>query len=309
MNYSLWLQEWLENYVKLTAKERTLRRYSEIVNLHIIPKLGNIELTKLDSIRLQKFVTELLHCGNKKTGEGLASNSVNVIITVLQRSIRTAFDVNLVKENLADKIQRPKCVEKQIQCFSIFEQKLIEKAILNCKKKYMIGILVCLYTGLRIGELLALEWTDVDLTCGIISVTKTCFDGKMSNGNFGRLIDVPKTMSSNREIPIPKQLLPLLKAYKKKCNFNSFICSNKGSISLRSYQRNFSALLERIHIPHRGFHALRHTFATRALECGMDIKTLSDILGHKSPTITLNRYAHSLIEHKRDMMNQLGKLL
>ncbi len=309
MNYEVWLHEWLENYVKLSAKERTIRRYSEIINQHIIPKLGEFELSKLDSITLQKFVTELLHSGNRKTGGGLASNSVNSIITVMQGSICTAYNLGLVKTNAADKIQRPKSNEKQIECFTATEQKKIEKAVFESNKNSMIGIVVCLYTGLRIGELLALEWSDVDLSSGIISVTKTCFDGKKSNGEFGRLTDVPKTTSSNREIPLPKQLIPLLKAYRKECKFDSFICNKKGAIPLRTYQRSFSSLLDKLQIPHRGFHALRHTFATRALECGMDVKTLSEILGHKSPTITLNRYAHSLIEHKRDMMNQLGKLL
>ena len=309
MNYEVWLREWLENYVKITAKERTIRRYTEIINQHIIPKLGNIEISELDSITLQKFVTKILLDGNMKTGRGLSSNSVNSIITVIQGSIRMAYNLGLIKRNVADKIQRPKSNEKQIECFTAIEQKQIEKAVFESKKSSMIGIVVCLYTGLRIGELLALEWSDVDLTCGIVTVTKTCFDGKTSNGKFGRLTDAPKTISSNRQIPLPKQIIPLLKAYKKQCHFDYFICNKRGMISVRTYQRCFSSLLEKLHIPHRGFHSLRHTFATRALECGMDVKTLSEILGHKSPTITLNRYAHSLIEHKRDMMNQLGKLL
>ena len=81
------------------------------------------------------------------------------------------------------------------------------------------------------------------------------------------------------------------------------------AVSIRSYQRSFELLLKRQNIVHCGFHSLRHTFATRALECGMDVKTLSEILGHKNPTVTLNRYAHSLLEHKAAMMNRLGKLL
>ena len=80
-------------------------------------------------------------------------------------------------------------------------------------------------------------------------------------------------------------------------------------ISIRAYQRSFELFLKRLNIPHKGFHSLRHTFATRALECGMDVKTLSEILGHKNANVTLNRYVHSLMEHKREMMNRLGKLL
>ena len=96
----------------------------------------------------------------------------------------------------------------------------------------------------------------------------------------------------------------------KKQSKSDYVIENKGTaVFMRSYQRTFELLLKRLNIPHKGFHALRHTFATRALECGMDVKTLSEILGHKNATITLNRYAHSLWEHKSEMMNKLGKLL
>lgn len=163
---------------------------------------------------------------------------------------------------------------------------------------------MCLYTGLRIGELLALTWNDIDFAKGTLSVNKSCHDGK-----DGLIIDKPKTAQSIRIIPLPQQLLPKLKALKA-INHSSFIVANAGTpVSVRSYQRSFELLLKKLNIPHKGFHSLRHTFATRALECGMDVKTLSEILGHKNPTVTLNRYVHSLMEHKQDMMNRLGKLL
>ena len=173
----------------------------------------------------------------------------------------------------------------------------------------MKGILICLYTGLRIGELLALEWTDVDLVKGDLSVTKTCFDGKDKNGVFCRITNAPKTDTSVRVIPIPKQLMPILKNMKKIAKNQYVISDSEKTLAVRSYQRSFERLLKKLGIPHRGFHSLRHTFATRALEVGVDVKTLSEILGHKNANITLQRYAHSMLEHKRDMMNQIGKLL
>ena len=94
---------------------------------------------------------------------------------------------------------------------------------------------------------------------------------------------------------------------KSKCEF--VIADGEKPVFIRSYQRTFELLLKKLKLPHKGFHSLRHTFATRALECGMDVKSLSEILGHKNPTVTLNRYAHSLLEHKTAMMNRLGKLL
>lgn len=113
-----------------------------------------------------------------------------------------------------------------------------------------------------------------------------------------------------RAIPIPNQLLIRLKEYKKSSS-DDYVVIGKSvhGAQVRSYQKSFELLLKSLELPHKGFHSLRHTFATRALECGMDIKTLSEILGHKNPTITLKRYAHSMLEHKTEMMNRLGKLL
>lgn len=131
---------------------------------------------------------------------------------------------------------------------------------------------------------------------------------KDNSGSFVRITDTPKTDSSIRIIPLPKQIIQIIRSYRKQNNTQLVISYKGKGVSIRTYQRNFDALLRELNINHRGFHALRHTFATRAIECGMDVKTLSEILGHKSPTITLNRYAHSLLNHKKEMMDRLGKL-
>lgn len=304
MKYIDWLTQWLENYIRPSVKVRTYERYHLIIEQHIKNSIGNIELDALSPLVLQKFISELLQNGNRKTGKGLSANSVNAVISVIQGSLRTAHLLGLSKEYTADKLKRPKLKEKPVECFTLSEQKQIEQSILNGKKDKMYGILLCLYSGLRIGELIALQWSDIDFVKGILTVSKSCHDGQ-----DGLIIDEPKTTNSRRLIPLPKQLLPILKGIKKKSKSPFVVSANGSSVSVRSYQRSFELLLKRLNIPHKGFHSLRHTFATRALECGMDVKTLSEILGHKNPTITLNRYAHSLMEHKADMMNRLGKLL
>lgn len=308
MKYKDWLNMWLDNYVKLTVKARTLQRYTEIVVLYLCPMFGEYEIDELSSIKIQRFVTELLEHGNKRTGKGLSASTINSIITIVQTSLQTAYNLGLTKKSFAGKIKRPRLNEKRIECFSVDEQKKIEKVIAKSKKPYLIGIILCLYTGLRIGELLALEWKDIDYGNGTLTVEKNCYYGKGNGKTFSRMIDVPKTSSSRRIIPIPKQLLPMLKTNAQNNDSLYLIAKNGKPISIRTYQRNFERLLEKSCISHRGFHALRHTFATRAIECGMDVKTLSEVLGHKNPTITLNRYAHSLMEHKKAMMDQLGKL-
>lgn len=308
MKYKDWLNEWLNHYVKTSNKQRTFERYCQTANVHIIPILGDYELTELHPIVLQRFVSDLLVNGNKRTGKGLSPNFVKSVISVLQNSLKTAHILGLIPEYTADKIKRPKIVEKQVECFSVAEQKKIEQYVLGSKKPKLKGIILCLYTGLRIGELLALTWDDIDFHKGRLSVTKTCHDGNI-NGKHCIIVDTPKTETSRRYIPLSKPLLAILKDLKKESK-SDYVVSDKGDpVFVRSYQRTFELLLIRLAIPHKGFHALRHTFATRALECGMDVKTLSEILGHKNATITLNRYAHSLWEHKSEMMNKLGKLL
>ncbi len=309
MKYKEWLNIWLENYVKPTAKVRTYERYSQIVKQHIVCKLGEEELDDITPLKLQQFVTELMQVGNLLTKKGLAANSVNGIINVLQNSLKLANMFGESKEYFGNRIKRPQPKEKAITSFTLQEQKKIEQAVLCDKRSKMFGVVLCLYSGLRVGELLALKWTDVDFTKGTITINKSCHDGQDKNGKLCRIEDTPKTVSSRRTIPLPKQILQLLKKYKKQYKSEYIISSNGKPMYVRSYQRSFDLLLKELKIEHRGFHSLRHTFATRALECGMDVKTLSEILGHKNPTITLNRYVHSMMEHKKEMMNKLGKML
>ncbi len=308
MKYKEWLNDWLTHYVKTSSKQRTYERYSQTVSVHILPHLGEYELTELQPIVLQRFITNMLTNGNKRNGKGLSPNFVKSVISVLQNSLKTAHILGLIPEYTADKIKRPKIVEKQVECFSLAEQKKIEQYVLGSKKLKLKGIVLCLYTGLRIGELLALTWNDIDFTKSTLSVNKTCHDGNV-NGKHCVITDAPKTENSRRDIPLSKPLMILLREMKRQSKSEYVIEDKQTAVFVRSYQRTFELVLERLNIPHKGFHALRHTFATRALECGMDVKTLSEILGHKNATITLNRYAHSLWEHKSEMMNKLGKLL
>lgn len=310
MFYKDWLADWLSNYIMPSAKDKTYSRYVDIVDHHLSPKLGDYLLEDLTPLIVQRFITELSQSGNLKSGDGLSANSVNSIITVIQGSLRTAHLIGLTDKYEMDKLKRPRAKERAIECFSISEQKSIEAAVMSDRRQKMKGIVICLYTGLRIGELLALEWTDIDFAKAEMKISKTCHDGKNKSGQFARITDTPKTENSRRIIPLPKQLLSILKEMKKGSISPLVIASRSGNpVSVRSYQRSFELLQIRLKIPRKGFHALRHTFATRAIECGMDIKSLSEILGHKNPMVTLNRYVHSLMEHKRAMMDKLGKTL
>ena len=164
-----------------------------------------------------------------------------------------------------------------------------------------------LYTGLRLGEVIALKWQNVDMKNKLIYIDKTLSTISQNHKTL-TIESSPKTQSSIREIPISNQLLFLLKQLKLKSTNDYVIVShNNKQIKPRAYQKSFENLLKKLHIKHYGFHAIRHTFATRLLENGVDIKTISELLGHSSPTITLNRYIHTNLQKKRKAMEILTK--
>ncbi len=304
MQYKQWLNEWLELYVKASTKELTYRKYRQQAEKYLMPALGEEDMEALTPARLQALSVSL-------AGRGLSPNTANNVLSVLKASLRKAVSLGVAARHFADTVARPRArCGKKVTCFTAAEQKKIERYILERRRNsHLFGILLALYTGLRIGELLALTWEDIDFRKGTLSVTKTCHDG-WREGSYVKTFDTTKTESSERVIPLPKQLLGHLRDLRRATK-GKFVVIGKSEYGaqVRSYQRSFQNLLRRLHIPHRGFHSLRHTFATRALEVGMDVRTLSEILGHQNPTVTLQRYAHSLIEHKTEMMNRIGRLL
>ncbi len=308
MKYKEWIGLWLENYVKPISKSKTSECYGSLINNHIKKHIGDYDLNEITPMIIQCLSGRLLNEGNEHTGGGLSPSTVNLIITIIQQSLNAAHAAGYVEHYTANNVKRPKMHEKRVECFDKTEQKLLEAAAINHKKSKMIGVVLTLYTGLRIGELLALEWSDIDFLNRTLTVNKTCSDSTDGAGGYVRAINAPKTSSSTREVPIPEQILFVLEGIKKKSKSSYVINEGNKVIPVRSYQRSFELMLNSLNIKHRGFHSLRHTFATRALECGMDVRTLAEILGHKNPTVTLSRYAHSLNEHKIAMMNRLGEL-
>ena len=173
----LFLNEWLNNYIKSTCKTRTFERYNQLIEKHILKELGNYEIDELTPSILQKYVSNLLSAGNIRTKCGLSANTVNCIISVIQGSLKMANMLDYTKFYIGNKIVRPKIMEKTVSCFTVKEQEKIEKYIITSKKVKLYGIILCLYSGLRLGELLALEVNDIDFSKAIITITKTCYNG------------------------------------------------------------------------------------------------------------------------------------
>jgi integrase len=208
-----------------------------------------------------------------------------------------------IEENPCVRVRRTKAESKKIEAFTIEEQRAIEMEILRSNDRRFHGILLCLYSGLRIGELLGLTWNDVDLDRGVIKVTKTVYRVKNDSGTWQLCVDTPKTKASDRVIPLPEYITNMLRQDYETAQTLCVVENKKGErISIRSYQYMFEKLTERAGVRKLNFHALRHTFAPRAIACGMDIKTVADIMGHQNASITLNRYAYCMLNHKIEIM-------
>lgn len=296
------LEVWLERYMKYTIKIRTYNRYKSICELHLIKDLGEYELEELKPNILQDFLL-------KKIDDHYSTNTIKGIVSVLKQALRLAITLEFVDKEYCSNLKMPSSEEKEISVFTKKEQQVIESFCLNHKKSNYIGIVICLYTGIRLGELLALTWDDIDFNSNLLTINKTSYSAKL-DGKTQIIVDKPKTKKSNRVIPLPNQLVKLLKIIKKESNSKYVITTrNSGMVGNRSYQRTFKFILKKVNVPYRNFHSLRHTFATNAIELGMDVKTLAEILGHTNAMITLNRYSHSLLNYKIEMMNKLGKNL
>lgn len=304
------LTEWLETYQKENIKARTYSRYQGLITMHIIPTLGERNISELGRREIQEFLTQQKKDGNIRNGEKLSATSTNMMLSVLNLAFEYACDMEYIEENPCVRVRRTKAETKKIEAFTVEEQRAIESEIARSDDSRLHGILLCLYTGLRIGELLGLTWSDVDFDRGVIKITKTVYREKNESGAWQLCVDTPKTKASERLIPLPEYITNMLRQDYENAQTPYVVENKKGErMSIRSYQYIFEKLTERAGVRKLNFHALRHTFATRAIECGMDIKTVADIMGHQNASITLNRYAHCMLDHKIEMMQKLPRVL
>lgn len=303
------LLEWLEKFQKEHIKARTYNRYQGLIEMHIVPALGDQDISILSRREIQKFLINQKRDGNMRSKETLSATSTNMMLSLLNLAFEYACDMEYIKENPCIRIRRARADTKKVEAFSTDEQRAVEAEIAKSGDRRLHGIILCLYTGVRLGELIALTWSDIDFKLGILKVTKTAYRAQNEYGIWNLCIDTPKTESSERVIPLPKYITDMLSQDRNVAK-TPYIVENKKAerMSIRSYQYLFERLTEKASVRKLNFHALRHTFATRALECGMDIKTLSELMGHKNASITLNRYAHSMMDTKIAAMNKLEKL-
>ena len=294
--------DWLKK-IRLCVKDSTYSKYCYKVEKYIIPLLGGKKLIEASG----EFADVIIRGNNS-----LSPKSIKDILSVLKEIISYAnekynLDIKINKVNLKNNDKSKKAV------LTSSEQEKLEKYLTINIEPQKLGIIICLYTGLRIGEICALKWSDIDTSLGIIRVRKTIQRIQTTDKNESRktkiVIDTPKTECSIRDIPISDRLNALIKRLTPNDDNFYFLSGTSKYIEPRLYQYKFKRYLEQAKIEYINFHALRHTFATRAIEQGVDIKSLSEILGHSSVNITLEKYVHSSIEQKRKEINKINSLI
>lgn len=301
--------DWLKQ-VKQSVKESTFSRYYNIVKKHIVPYFAKIKGADVNNFMVQEFIQEK-YTNGRIDGKGkLSPKSVHDIYSVLTQIIKFAEKKNYIK-NFDYDITLPKLEEYSCNVFSDSDKIKLEQFVsLNTDLKKL-GILLVMYTGIRIGELCALKWSDIDIENGILSITKTLqrmqnTDDK-SKQKTKIIIGKPKSQKSIRTIPLQSFLVETLKGFKDKYSDNSYLLTGSEwkYTEPRAYEKVYKGFLKQCNISNIKFHALRHTFATTAVERNFDPKSLSEILGHSTVRFTLDRYVHPSDKVKRENMERL----
>ena len=293
-------------HIRYTVKESTYSNYEEILDNHILPLLGQMQVKKFTNHTLMGFV-------QKELEQGMAYGSIHVILSVLKNILRYAQEFGFFPSEPL-KFPRIPSSSSEIQIMSSEDYKKLDSYLLCNMDSFSFGILLCMYTGIRVGELSGLKWEDIDFIQYKIHIRRTVTrvknlnmlitDGKEECARTHLNIGTPKTATSIRSIPLPDRLLALAAPLKK--DSNSFVLTGtEKCMEPRTIQRRYATLLKKCRIPHIKIHSLRHQFSCRWIEQGFDTKSLSEILGHTSVKTTLDLYVHIQPDTKRRYMNQL----
>lgn len=285
-------------------KQTTYATYCHMAYKYIIPLLGSVRIDCVDEQMVEHFLSEI---GREQEGKVLSDSYLRNICAVMLRAMKYVkkkyhYEMD-IPENLIMPVRQTQIILPKKQDMAVLEKYLSE----NAENETCLGILVAFYTGIRIGEVCALTWEDINLNEEIIYVRKNLQRVKSETGDEGNtqiLIQTPKTSNSFRIIPIPPILLCHLKEHKKENGQYIIKGKKKPWTEPRTLQYRFAQILRKCGIESFNFHMLRHAFATRCIEKEFDVKSLSEILGHSNIQVTLNLYVHSNMQRKRQLMEK-----
>lgn len=299
-------EQWLARK-RFQLKESSYSRYQNLLDRYLIPELGSYVISEIDNARINQYISELLSKGRKDSAGGLAPKTVTDIMALLKAIMkfveRQGCEVNIFLDDISVRRQRP-----DIRVLNADEADKLTKTVTEKRDPRGLGIMLSLFTGIRLGEACALRWRNVDLDAGTLHICSTMQRIRNNTGAGGKTVVVitePKSTSSLRAIPLPDFMLPILRSYRS--SPNSFVLTGREDryVEPRALEYYFSCCIRDARIRPANYHLLRHTFATRCVELGFDIKTLSEILGHSNVGITLDRYVHSSLDLKKANMSKL----
>lgn len=301
--------EWYES-IKAQTKESTRNKYLNMLSNYILPVYGEQPMDQITYDFIEAHCNYLLESGGVSK-KGLSSKTVTDVLSVIRNVLKFSVKKGIYVPCDGSAIQI-KRISKPMRVLSRSEQEQLCQHLLAQPDPCNVGILVCLFTGLRVGEICALRWEDVSFSEQVIFVHHTLQRVQDKSGSEKKtkiVITTPKSPCSIRTIPIPDELSVILTTHKT--SSSGYILTNNDSkfIEPRTMQNKFKRALEISKIEDANFHALRHTFATRCIELGFDVKSLSEILGHATVNITMNRYVHPTLELKKENMKKLSALL
>lgn len=296
-----WMMYWMENELLGSVKASSYQTYLNQMNRHLLPALGGYDLTQVTPGIVHGFVEEL-------RTSGLACNTIQGIYRLLSAAMRFALEEGVIRKNPCKRIRVRREESAEQRVLSHAEQEKLRTAASGERD---LPALLSLYTGMRLGEVCALKWSDINWESRTITIRRTAqrvAQTKTTDGSKTMLmIGTPKSMRSHRVLPIPEFVLERLREMMKKKTISEYVFGTMAhAAEPRTIQRRFQRLMEKLGISGAHFHTLRHSFATRLLELGVDIKTVSTLLGHGSAKTTLDFYAHSLIEHQRAAVDRLA---
>lgn len=302
-------EEWLRVHAP-ELKLSSIAKYSNILHSYLLPQFGERDICSISRNDVMSFSRELLISGGVRE-IGLSPKTVNSTLSVLKNVFEFVIREKCLKvADISDiSVKQP---QQPMRILSRLEQNRLSQFLCDNPSPCHLGILLCLYTGLRIGEICALKWEDICIAEPYLFVHKTMQRIQVSENATKKtevVIQAPKSDCSIRKIPLPDEILQFLSPAQAKGQAFLLTGMVHSYIEPRSMENRFKAVTKECGISDVNFHALRHTFATRCVEIGFDIKSLSEILGHASVNITLNRYVHPSMELKQKNMNMLSELL
>ncbi len=325
-----WMDNWLKNFKYGLVEARTYDYYESHVKIHLKPQLGYIKLQDLKTEHIQKMYNSLFNNGN-----GISASTVKHIHVTIKQCLEKAVELNYINKNPSKYCILPKD-GKEIKR-KVFNSDEILKImeVLDFSNTYDVLIMLDFVSGLRKGEIIALTWEDIDFDNERLIVNKVFSqiklrdengdDIKTDDGNRFKYVFItktPKTTSSNRVIPIPKNIIPILKKHKLKTaeiNLKHGIPNNENSLVFPSevgtklnpenITRRWISILNKVGVDYLNFHCIRHTFATQLLEKDVNVKSIQDLLGHSSIRTTLDIYSHVSQDSKKDAISKLNDIL